>query len=163
MPIGTTGQILTADTTVSPYKVKWAAPAAGGTTVKVVTASTLTTYTNSTVTPSNTLTLAITPTAATSKILVLCMTTTSVTTSSSAFGQIDLFNVTQSTAGQYHGTSQGTTTGNWQFPQNAIWLDSPASTSAQTYTMRISKGSSGSGDISTAGYPIVLILMEIGA
>jgi hypothetical protein len=30
LPIGTTGQILTADTTVSPYKVKWAAPAGGG-------------------------------------------------------------------------------------------------------------------------------------
>jgi hypothetical protein len=30
LPIGTTGQVLTADTTVSPYKVKWAA-AAGGT------------------------------------------------------------------------------------------------------------------------------------
>ena len=30
LPIGTTGQILTADTTVSPYKVKWAAPAAAG-------------------------------------------------------------------------------------------------------------------------------------
>jgi len=27
LPIGTTGQILTADTTVSPYKVKWATPA----------------------------------------------------------------------------------------------------------------------------------------
>ena len=30
LPIGTTGQILTADTTVSPYKVKWAAAAAAG-------------------------------------------------------------------------------------------------------------------------------------
>ena len=29
LPIGTTGQILTADTTVSPYKVKWATAAAG--------------------------------------------------------------------------------------------------------------------------------------
>ena len=28
LPIGTTGQVLIADTTVSPYKVKWAAPAA---------------------------------------------------------------------------------------------------------------------------------------
>ena len=28
LPIGTTGQVLTADTTVSPYKVKWAAPSA---------------------------------------------------------------------------------------------------------------------------------------
>lgn len=30
LPIGTTGQVLTADTTVSPYKVKWASAAAGG-------------------------------------------------------------------------------------------------------------------------------------
>ena len=30
LPIGTTGQVLTADTTVSPYKVKWQAPAGGG-------------------------------------------------------------------------------------------------------------------------------------
>ena len=33
LPIGTTNQVLTADTTVSPYKVKWAAPAAGGYTL----------------------------------------------------------------------------------------------------------------------------------
>ena len=32
LPIGTTGQVLTADTTVSPYKVKWATPAAAGLT-----------------------------------------------------------------------------------------------------------------------------------
>jgi hypothetical protein len=31
LPIGTTGQVLTADTTVSPYKVKWAAPTSGST------------------------------------------------------------------------------------------------------------------------------------
>ena len=51
LPIGTTGQLLTADTTVSPYKVKWATPAASangltlvktqtiGTTVSSVTVS----------------------------------------------------------------------------------------------------------------------------
>jgi hypothetical protein len=33
LPIGTTNQVLTADTTVSPYKVKWATPASGGMTV----------------------------------------------------------------------------------------------------------------------------------
>ena len=31
LPIGTTGQLLTADTTVSPYKVKWATPVSGTT------------------------------------------------------------------------------------------------------------------------------------
>jgi hypothetical protein len=30
LPIGTTGQLLTADTTVSPYKVKWATPTVAG-------------------------------------------------------------------------------------------------------------------------------------
>ena len=33
LPIGTTGQILTADTTVSPYKVKWATPSSGSYTL----------------------------------------------------------------------------------------------------------------------------------
>jgi hypothetical protein len=33
LPIGSTGQVLTADTTVSPYKVKWATPASGSTFV----------------------------------------------------------------------------------------------------------------------------------
>jgi len=32
LPIGTTAQVLTADTTVSPYKVKWATPSAGSPT-----------------------------------------------------------------------------------------------------------------------------------
>ena len=35
LPIGTTGQILTADTTVSPYKVKWATPSSGASFVGV--------------------------------------------------------------------------------------------------------------------------------
>jgi len=33
LPIGTTAQVLTADTTVSPYKVKWAAASSGGMSV----------------------------------------------------------------------------------------------------------------------------------
>ena len=33
LPIGTTAQVLTADTTVSPYKVKWAAPVSGSMTL----------------------------------------------------------------------------------------------------------------------------------
>ena len=33
LPIGTTAQVLTADTTVSPYKVKWATPSASGFTM----------------------------------------------------------------------------------------------------------------------------------
>jgi hypothetical protein len=37
LPIGTTGQLLTADTTVSPYKVKWATPAVASSGVTLIT------------------------------------------------------------------------------------------------------------------------------
>ena len=37
LPIGTTGQILTADTTVSPYKVKWATPATSASGLTLIT------------------------------------------------------------------------------------------------------------------------------
>jgi len=40
LPIGTTGQILTADTTVSPYKVKWATPATATSGFTYITSST---------------------------------------------------------------------------------------------------------------------------
>lgn len=50
LPIGTTGQILTADTTVSPYKVKWAAPASSGGMTLISTTSV---GTGTTVTLSN--------------------------------------------------------------------------------------------------------------
>lgn len=42
LPIGTTGQILTADTTVSPYKVKWATPATSSSGMTLITRSTFT-------------------------------------------------------------------------------------------------------------------------
>lgn len=49
LPIGTTAQVLTADTTVSPYKVKWAAPATGSTFVGCsLYKSTIQTLTNNT-------------------------------------------------------------------------------------------------------------------
>jgi hypothetical protein len=37
LPIGTTGQLLTADTTVSPYKVKWATPTAAASGLTLIT------------------------------------------------------------------------------------------------------------------------------
>ena len=40
LPIGTTAQVLTADTTVSPYKVKWATPAASASGLTFITGTT---------------------------------------------------------------------------------------------------------------------------
>jgi hypothetical protein len=50
LPIGTTGQVLTADTTVSPYKVKWATAAAGMTNPMTTTGDTI--YSSSGSTPA---------------------------------------------------------------------------------------------------------------
>ena len=54
LPIGTTGQVLTADTTVSPYKVKWATPASGstfaGARVKKTASQTISNNTTTTIT-----------------------------------------------------------------------------------------------------------------
>ena len=41
LPIGTTAQVLTADTTVSPYKVKWATPAGAASGLTLVKAQTI--------------------------------------------------------------------------------------------------------------------------
>jgi hypothetical protein len=72
LPIGTTGQVLTADTTVSPYKVKWASPAGGGKVLQVVQATTSTqTATSSTTWTDTGLSASITPSSASSKVLVL--------------------------------------------------------------------------------------------
>lgn len=60
LPIGTTGQVLTADTTVSPYKVKWATAGTSFTTgtdsAGSVQSTTSTTWTNLTTTTSVTVT-----------------------------------------------------------------------------------------------------------
>ena len=43
LPIGTTAQVLTADTTVSPYKVKWATPAASASGLTLISSTSFTT------------------------------------------------------------------------------------------------------------------------
>lgn len=53
LPIGTTGQVLTADTTVSPYKVKWASPSAASFVGCSVYNSSTQTFANNTETTIN--------------------------------------------------------------------------------------------------------------
>ena len=50
LPIGTTNQVLTADTTVSPYKVKWATPAGGASGLTKIIASTFSNVANTSTT-----------------------------------------------------------------------------------------------------------------
>jgi len=160
LAVGANGETLVADSSTATG-LKWAA--ASGKVVQAITARTVTSYTNSTTTPSNTLTLAITPSAATSKILFFSTASILTAVSGNSVGASRPFNTTSSAAGDYLQQQHGTTAGNFVFPTTHIWLDSPASTSAQTYTMQIAKGSGSAGDVSTGGNEIVIILVEIGA
>lgn len=71
LAIGTTGQVLTVDTTIDG-KIKWAAAAGGGKVLQVVSATTTTQTIITTTTPTDTtITASITPAATNSKVLVM--------------------------------------------------------------------------------------------
>ena len=73
LPVGANGTVLTADSTVSPTGLKWAALAAGGKVLQVVSATKTDTFTaaSSSAVDITDLSVSITPSAATSKVLIL--------------------------------------------------------------------------------------------
>ena len=185
LPIGTTGQILTADTTVSPYKVKWATPAGGGGKVlQVVQASTTTATNNSTTSYADTtLTGTITPTLATSKILVIVnQEAYSERTNTASLGErgINLKLLRGATVIVDYGTpsdggfnysrirvngSEADRT-SLRFIQPITYLDSPATTSATTYKTTFADaygGTTGLSVVQSGTAPSTITLLEIGA
>jgi hypothetical protein len=132
LPIGTTAQVLTADTTVSPYKVKWATPSSGK-VVQIVAASTTQQVESSTSTfIDSDLTATITPTSASNKVLVMV-------------SQNGLYKDTNNTGMNLKCLRGATQIGLWQelvttgaasFQLGTMGfsiLDAPATTSATTY------------------------------
>jgi hypothetical protein len=168
LPIGTTNQVLTADTTVSPYKVKWATPAGGGGKVlQVVNVVYSTQTSNNTGTLADTgLTATITPTLATSKILVIVNQggVTKTNNNSNSGVQVVLLRgvTTLATFAQYE-TYSGTAMEMYG-SCGVNYLDSPATTSATTYKTQFLNRFNGNGvraqSDSTAS---TITLMEIGA
>ena len=166
LPIGSTGQILTADTTVSPYKVKWAAAPAGGKVLQVVGATTSTEVINNTNTYADTtLSATITPSATSSKIMVLITQNGFWTYSNFAnnAGQIRILRgATSIWATQFINYDNAA-----QSKQNTysfVYLDSPSTTSATTYKTQFRNVQNQQGVIvqeSTA--PSSIVLLEIGA
>jgi hypothetical protein len=73
LAVGTTGQVLTVDTTLDG-KIKWAAPAGGGSTVKIHYANPSADFTSSsaTIVDMTGYSITFTPTSATNNILVSC-------------------------------------------------------------------------------------------
>jgi hypothetical protein len=169
--IGSTGNVLT----VASGIPSWAAPAGGGKVLQVVTAQTTTSTTIATSTYTDTtLTATITPTSATSKILVMWTQSYSHYrgASKAAIGIKLLRNATviNDLGGIGFRTdfldAGGATYIDRIVVSSAVYLDSPATTSATTYKTQGAVDLTSSGGTSTYqrdSFPSNIILMEIGA
>ena len=178
LPIGTTGQILTADTTVSPYKVKWATAAGGGGKVlQVVQGTTTTAATSTTTTWADTnLSASITPSSATSKVLILVSQPLQITRNADGLGgalrllrgSTYIFGEPSASAPYLNGylSVGGATAVNFRSQVAMTYLDSPSTTSSTTYKTQFaieSTANSGTARVQESSITASIILMEIGA
>jgi hypothetical protein len=183
LPIGTTGQVLTADTTVSPYKVKWANAAGGGKVLQVVqTTKTDTFSTNSTSYVDITgFSASITPSSTSSKVLVL-VNCGIIGCSNDWAIQLQILRgstaIFSNTSGGSSDTNDAWHASGALSPANnrivagahMSYLDSPSSTSSLTYKIRMLSGDSGTTGYlnrwalnSDLGSVSSITLLEIGA
>jgi len=117
-----------------------AGPAGIGTNVVTVNTSS-TTSTTSTSFVDTALTAAITPTAATSKVLIIAQIADFRHSNAADASHLQLFRGTTSGTGlDCVTTSYYSTTFNSRSPASLLFLDSPATTSATTYTVGIRTG-----------------------
>ena len=139
--------------------------AAGGKVLQVVNNSSNTNVTTSGNTVSDLLTTAITPASASNKVLVFLTANTWVNNGGiNAFGGLRLYRGANSSGTQIYDMEGGlnATTAHWQvFYFN--YLDSPNTTSAQSYTMSIRRYSSHTTSVATDGKYYQMMLMEIAA
>jgi hypothetical protein len=156
-----------ADSTASTG-LKWATPAGGGKVLQVVgaTTSTTVTVTSGSLTATG-LTATITPTLATSKILVIISQLADVyATSTDVYGLYALFRGATN-INEYYGNFNTSSNGASRPILNSlVYYDSPATTSATTYSTKIATTSTGSGRTAVAqtGSGLSTItLLEIGA
>ena len=165
LPIGTTGQVLTADTSVSPYKVKWASPAAGGKVLQVVSAnySTQVSVSTNTWTDSG-LTVSITPSATNSKVYITAMGKIRKS-ADNANNRVAVRLVRGSTTVQtmdnyfFQGVAN-----EFQGIFTIAYLDSPSTTSATTYKVQIMNGANtASVQIQEGNVTSYIQAFEIGA
>ncbi len=172
LTVGANGTVLTADSTVSPTGLKWAAPAGGGKVLQVVNA----TYNTSTTVASTTfadtgLSLSITPSAASSKILVFAEQSTYNESTNQATAVLEIRLLRDATSIQdFKGVSYvniGATGGSNLLVRAPIsYLDSPNTTSSVTYKMQgrvASTANSAQAIFQVSSSVSTITLLEIGA
>jgi hypothetical protein len=169
--IGSTGNVLT----VAGGVPTWAAPAGGGKVLQVVSATyaTATTTTSTSFVTTN-LAATITPTSATSKILVLTQSEvekgrgtttgdTDVMVSAIYRGGSAVWTGSSSLRVRIPVTTNSSPNVLIDTVQSLVYLDSPATTSATTYTVYFKIDSDGNATYHNGNSTSSIILMEVGA
>ena len=155
---GNSGKVLKTDGS----SVSWGTDV-GGKILQVVESSGTTDVTSSGGTEQTVLTLSITPASASNKIFLSAMIPFYVAPSGNAIGWAKLFrgdHTGTQISNIHHGSDNNIT----QYANAShSTLDSPNTTSAQTYTLRMGRGSGSTNYVSTSGWKYSLTAMEIAA
>lgn len=167
----TAGYLLSVDS-AEATGLKWAAPAAGGKVLQMVTTSTTTTTTINTTSFTDTgMTATITPSSTSSKVLVMSYSSLFLYRSTSGGmgapmklvrnSSTDLFSRDYARYFEIAGTGSRMSI----FDHSIIYVDSPSSTSALTYKIqaRITTTADGGDSNWQNSGPGVMVLLEIGA
>jgi len=135
----------------------------GGKILQVIEATSSTTVTTSGNTEADLLTLSITPASSSNKVLLFLSIDVQVTASTNGKAWVRL----------YRGTSSGTLIRTLKDGSEAnetaslsltgTKLDSPSTSSAQTYTLTLARLSGGTNNVSSDGNPYFLQAMEVSA